>query len=332
MQLLILGILSFLISIVTTFLIKQYLSQKLVDIPNDRSSHSQPTPRGGGLGFILGFAVTSLIVAIIQVYLPEISSIDFKINILYLWLILTPLAVIGIIDDRYNVPAKIRYLVQLIVTIVAVISFGNFPLPWLTNLGIYGQIITIILTIIGFTALINFYNFMDGLDGIVASVSAIQLAFIAFYFNQPLWWFLVAGLIGFLYWNWSPAKIFMGDVGSTFLGATIAIAILNTQDHPIMAWSGLAITLSLTADAIYTLICRLIRRENIFQAHRTHLYQRLQQSGCSHAQVSIIYCLVTIANSILIINFHSLGSWLSLLLVTSAIAIGELYLHFLIRK
>ena len=186
----------------------------------------------------------------------------------------------------------------------------------------------IILTVISLTALINFYNFMDGLDGIVASVSAIQFAFLAFYLNQPLWWLLVAALLGFLYWNWSPAKIFMGDVGSTFLGATIAIAILNTNSNPVMAWSALAITLSLTADAIYTIICRLIRRENIFQAHRTHLYQRLQQSGVSHAQVAIIYCLVTIAISILIMNFNALGSWLSLLLVISLIALGELYLRF----
>jgi UDP-N-acetylmuramyl pentapeptide phosphotransferase/UDP-N-acetylglucosamine-1-phosphate transferase len=117
----------------------------------------------------------------------------------------------------------------------------------------------------------------------------------------------------------------MGDVGSTVLGATIAIALLNA-DNPIQAWTALTITLPLTADAIYTLIRRLIRRENIFKAHRSHLYQRLQQSGWTHAQVASTYigCTLLIALSILL--WGVVGAWIGLALVVVGIVGGEVYL------
>jgi Fuc2NAc and GlcNAc transferase len=161
-----------------------------------------------------------------------------------------------------------------------------------------------LLTIIGMTAFINFYNFMDGLDGLVAGVTAVQLGFLALWLNQPILWLLVAALLGFLYWNWSPAKIFMGDVGSTTLGAVVAIAFLSSNNTPASAWSAIAITLPLIGDAIYTLCRRLLRGENIFKAHRSHLYQRLQQSGWPHAQVATTYMGITflIALSLSICN------------------------------
>ncbi|MEB3826372.1 MraY family glycosyltransferase [Phormidium sp. CCY1219] len=332
MRLLILSIATFILSLLTTGWLKQRFSQNLLDIPNDRSSHSQPTPRGGGLGFIIAFATTTLLTAIISHSFPQLSPVKtlrltpLQPFLLQIWSILTPLAIIGILDDRHNLPASIRYLIQLAAAGIAVACFGPFPQPWLTGFGITGQLTAYILTLIAITALINFYNFMDGLDGLVAGVTAVQLGFLALYLNQPLWWLLVAALLGFLWWNWSPAKIFMGDVGSTVLGATIAIALLNA-DNPIQAWTALAITLPLTADAIYTLIRRLIRRENIFKAHRSHLYQRLQQSGWTHAQVASTYIGVTvlIAGSILV--WGAIGGWIGLALVVVGIIGGEVYLR-----
>jgi UDP-N-acetylmuramyl pentapeptide phosphotransferase/UDP-N-acetylglucosamine-1-phosphate transferase len=166
---------------------------------------------------------------------------------------------------------------------------------------------------------------MDGLDGIVASVTALQLGFIALYLNQPIWWLLIVSLLGFLWWNWSPAKIFMGDVGSTVLGAAIAIALIQANDVT-LGWSSLAITLPITADTIYTLFVRLGRRENIFQAHRSHLFQRLQQSGWSHPQVALTYSGLTIAIAILIFLFGAIGSIFSVMMTVLAIIIAELYL------
>ena len=331
MQLLILSIATFLLSLLTVGWLKQRFSQNLLDIPNDRSSHSQPTPRGGGLGFIIAFAIATLLSAILsrcfdQIFPVERLQITFlQPFLLQIGIILTPLAIAGIIDDRYSVPAAIRYLIQLAAAGIAVVSFGPFPQPWLTGFGIAGAIAAICLTLIAITALINFYNFMDGLDGIVAGVTTVQLGFLAIYLNEPIWWLMVAALLGFLWWNWSPAKIFMGDVGSTVLGATVAIALLNT-DNPVQAWTALAITLPLTADAIYTLIRRLLNRENIFQAHRSHLYQRLQQSGWTHGQVASTYIGVTLVVALSILVWGALGAWIGLAGVVAGIILGEIYL------
>jgi UDP-N-acetylmuramyl pentapeptide phosphotransferase/UDP-N-acetylglucosamine-1-phosphate transferase len=314
-----LSIISYLLSFLTVNLIRKRFSQHLLDIPNARSSHTRPTPRGGGLGFIIAFVITSTIAAF--------SRADF-IFLLPMGLILIPLTLVGIVDDRQGVKASIRYLVQLFTASIAIASFGVFPQPWLTSLGIIGSILAIIFTALGMTALINFYNFMDGLDGLVASVTTVQLGFLALYLNEPILWLLVAALLGFLWWNWSPAKIFMGDAGSTVLGASIVIALLhNNSNHPGQTWCALAITLTLVSDAIYTLIRRLIHRENIFQAHRSHLYQRLQLSGWSHSQVATTYLSVTLLVAITISIWGQAGAWMSLSGVTVALVLGEFYLQ-----
>jgi Fuc2NAc and GlcNAc transferase len=242
-----------------------------------------------------------------------------------IYVVLLPLVLVGLIDDKQGVPSSIRYFVQMLAASLAIYFFGSFAQPWLTSLGILGATAAIVLTLIAFTALINFYNFMDGLDGLVAGCSLVQVAFLALYLQQPALWVLAAALLGFLYWNWSPAKIFMGDSGSTFLGATIAISLLPTQDS-VIAWSALAITLPLVADAIYTLIRRLIDRENIFQAHRRHLFQRLQQSGLNHATVASLYIMINLVIGILIFTMQLTGALFSLGLVLGNMMIGELYL------
>jgi Fuc2NAc and GlcNAc transferase len=327
MALIILSSLSFFLSLGIVFLIKQRFSQQLLDIPNERSSHTQPTPRGGGIGFIIAFAITSLTFYLLPTYFPKLlPNQPATPNPSFLWLILTPLTITGILDDRQGLPAGLRYLVQLATAGIAVVCFGPFPQPWLTNLGIPGTITAITLTVIGFTAVINSYNFMDGLDGLVAGTTAVQLGFLAINLNQPLLWLMVAALFGFLYWNWSPAKIFMGDAGSTVLGATIACSLLNTGNDPANAWTAFAITFPLTGDAIYTLIRRLMRRENIFKAHRSHLYQRLQQSGWSHAQVASTYIAITLLAAGSISLFGPAGAWVSLAGTAGAIIVGETYL------
>lgn len=309
---------SFLLSLLLVFLLKKNFSKQLLDIPNERSSHVTPTPRGGGLGFVIAF-----IIGIFVINLFPFSTIKSDI---FLPLILLPLTIIGFLDDRYNLPSLVRYGVQFSVAIFAVIRYGIFPMSWLTNLGITGTIIATLLTIIGFTALINFYNFMDGLDGIVAGVCVVQFSFLAIYLHQYEWLILVATLLGFLYWNWSPAKIFMGDVGSTFLGGAIALALLQNSANVNLSWSAIFITLPLVGDAIYTIICRLIRKENIFQAHRSHIYQRLQQLGWSHQKVALTYIFMTLIMGLTIFYFDFYGALFSLLLSIILIVVSESYL------
>jgi Fuc2NAc and GlcNAc transferase len=231
-------ILSLLTSLLVVWFIKKRFSSQLLDIPNDRSSHTQPTPRGGGLGFIIAFALLAPVVLPVAALLP-------------LYLTLIPLVVVGLIDDKQGVTSKVRYLVQFLTASIAIGFLGAFAQPWLTSLGLAGQVIAVVLTLVAFTAIINFYNFMDGLDGLVAGCSFVQISFLALYLHQPHLWILATAILGFLYWNWSPAKIFMGDCGSTFLGAIIAFSLISVKD-PVTAWSALAIVLPLVTDAIYS--------------------------------------------------------------------------------
>lgn len=317
MSILFVSIASFLLSLLLVFLIKENFSKQLLDIPNERSSHIKPTPRGGGLGFVITF-----ILGVIAITFLPISSLESDI---FLPLILLPLTIIGFLDDRFNLPSLLRYGVQFAVAIFAVIHYNLFPFPF-DNLGLTGVIIATVLTVIGFTALINFYNFIDGLDGIVAGVCVVQFSFVAIYLQQYQWLILMGALLGFLYWNWSPAKIFMGDVGSTFLGGAIAISLLQNPDNLSLSWSAIFITLPLAGDAIYTIICRLMRKENIFQAHRSHIYQRLQQSGWSHQKVALTYIFITLVMGCAIFYFNFYGALFSLLLAIILIVISEKYL------
>ncbi|HEY9846684.1 MAG TPA: hypothetical protein V6D03_10860, partial [Candidatus Caenarcaniphilales bacterium] len=240
---------SFLLSFLTVGVIHQQLRQYLLDVPTPRSSHRYPTPRGGGMGFILAFIITQGIAQLLQSNLAPPGHGQGM-----MWLILSPLMLVGIIDDQQGVPARVKLLVQLGTSVIAVAYFGFFPQPWLVSLGLIGGVIAAVCTVIGMTAMINFYNFMDGLDGLVAGVAAVQFVFLALWLNQPMLTLIAAALAGFLCWNWSPARIFMGDVGSTALGAILAISLLNNSGEPVQAWSALAITLPLVSDAIYTLV------------------------------------------------------------------------------
>ena len=312
--------LTFVMSLWSVGIIRQSLQHQLLDIPNERSSHSQPTPRGGGLGFIVAFAIAVLIT---WVAFPSLI-LDISLEV---WLMLIPLVGIGIWDDWRNLTAGVRYLIQLSVAAGVVYRCGIFPVPGLEELGGVGVWVAAGLTMIGLTALINFYNFMDGLDGLVAGVATVQLGFLALWCHQPGLWLWVAALIGFLYWNWAPAKIFMGDVGSTTLGAVVGISLLTQSPSSLgAAWTPLAILLPIVGDAVYTLFCRLYRGENIFKAHRNHLYQRLNQVGWPHAQVAGFYIALTIAIALGLAQFGAIAAWVSLGLTPGAIALAERYL------
>ncbi len=316
----ILCFISFIFSWFSVDLIRKRCKLHLLDVPNDRSSHSQPTPRGGGLGFIIAFGL-----AISMSYITHgIAITGYSIGV---WASLLPLICIGILDDIRGISATVRYITQIIVGGLIVLQCEPLSQPWLKQLGIFPPWIEIVITIIVITAIINFYNFMDGTDGLVAGVSIIQLGFMAIWFNSIFNWLLLSALLGFLYWNWSPAKIFMGDVGSTFLGAVMAISLLSHVGDMEQAWSGLAITLPITGDAIYTIVCRLIRSENIFKAHRTHLFQRLNQSGWGHRKVAYAYMGFTLLIAIFLLNYPTLGAWLSLIATFILIASAERYLH-----
>jgi UDP-N-acetylmuramyl pentapeptide phosphotransferase/UDP-N-acetylglucosamine-1-phosphate transferase len=178
--------------------------------------------------------------------------------------------VIGIIDDYINLPAVWRYLAQLLTAIVLVyVSKVDIP--------IWGIPICILMI----TAVINFMNFMDGLDGIVAGCSVLLFA-------AASSWSISGAIFGFLLWNWSPSKVFMGDVGSTFIGAVFAGLALQQQSF-ISTLNLLLIGFPLFGDAALCVLRRLLTGRNIFSAHKQHLFQRLNQAGWSHSRVATLY-------------------------------------------
>jgi UDP-N-acetylmuramyl pentapeptide phosphotransferase/UDP-N-acetylglucosamine-1-phosphate transferase len=270
------------------------LGDRLIDVPNARSSHTKPTPRGGGIAFVGAFFVA---LGVASVIMPEQAGSDHVFA--KILLVLLPLWLVGALDDAGDITASLRFAVQLAAGALAVFWFG--PFPGFDDLlsSAAPSWASAIISVIAVTAIINFYNFMDGLDGLVAGTSAIQFVFLASYLSQPGWWPLVAALAGFLLLNWPPAKIFMGDSGSTVLGAAVALALLQAPSARSM-WCAGAVTAPILGDATFTLIRRISKRENVLVAHKSHIYQRLAQSGWSHANVSAVYCGATLAIAVLV--------------------------------
>ena len=258
------------------------LRRRLLDQPNARSSHSQPTPRGGGVAFVLVAAAASAIGWLGAAFSGQPALTGSQLAMVALSLLALPLAVVGFLDDRHNLSSGLRYGVQLATALLLILA-SPLPLPWLA----------LPLLLIAATAVINFTNFMDGLDGLVAGCMAVAIGAQAIALAAP-WplWALVGSLLGFLLWNWSPAKVFMGDVGSTFLGAVFAGLVLQAPSWP-EALGLLLVATPLLGDACLCVPRRLLAGQRVLHAHRLHLFQRLHQAGWSHARVSSLYVAAT---------------------------------------
>jgi len=245
---------------------------RLVDVPNVRSSHVAPTPRGGGLGIVVAFYV-ALAIAVIT------GKIDGTACLVLLPAL--PIALLGFIDDRKSLGVRQRLSVQLACALAIVL----LAKPDVSN----GHAIWLVAALLAVYAawLINLYNFMDGIDGIAATQAMTVLAGAVM-----TWLLLLAACSGFLLWNWSPAKLFMGDVGSTFIGAVLAAWSLDTPSVPLASW--LILMAAFIGDASVTLLRRAWRREPVWQAHRSHLYQHLARRWNSHARVCLMLVLVNL--------------------------------------
>lgn len=218
------------------------------------------------------------------------------------------IAFLGWRDDVSSLSPKIRFIVQGLVAALSIYVLGYFksvtiPLFGELQLGFVG----IIITFFWILGLINAYNFMDGIDGMaggVALAGACAWMFISSNMqNNFVFWIsfaIAASSLGFLFHNWSPAKIFMGDVASTFLGYTFAVLpLLSADEGGDALMLGTLIMWTFIMDAGITFIRRAIKRENIFSAHRTHLYQRLVASGYKHASISLLYIFLTLLAGLL---------------------------------
>jgi len=256
-----------------------------LDQPIARSSHLRPTPSGGGFAFVL----VSFIASVLGLFSVGSSAL------LAVPLFALPLAFVGFLDDRLNLPPRWRYGFQLATALVLIFE-SPLVAPSLAALP------SLVLLTIAFTAVINFTNFMDGLDGLVAGCFSVALTAVAIQFAAP-WpiWSLVGALLGFLFWNWSPAQVFMGDVGSTFLGAVFAGLVLQAPSWA-EALALLLVATPLLGDACLCVPRRLLAGQRIFQAHRLHLFQRLYQAGWPHARVSSLYIGATAALALALLS------------------------------
>jgi Fuc2NAc and GlcNAc transferase len=270
------------------------LARGIVDVPNARSSHERPVPRGGGL-------VIALVASAAYFALGLRGAVPWPLA----FAVLLPgaaVACIGYLDDLAGVPALRRLCVQAIAACAALAILGGWGGAWLPQ-GSAGWWLLQAALAVGLVWSTNLYNFMDGIDGI-AGAEAVFLglggALLLWGTGQPSGAVLAclvpgACALGFLAWNWPQARIFMGDVGSGYLGLVFAVVALATsrEDPPLLAgW--LVLSASFVVDSGVTLARRLARRERFHEAHRIHAYQWLARRIGRHAPVTLLYTAINL--------------------------------------
>ncbi len=298
------------------------VQRAILDIPNQRSSHTIPTPRGGGA------AISTLVIAvgILLVLLGQTQSLSHAL--IYLGGAAV-IAILGFRDDLHPLSSKMRFGIQGLVALVTIVGIGyfdrvNVPLLGDISFGILGALLTLVW-IVGLT---NAYNFMDGSDGLaggIALCAGLAWAWLTRFdpFASTIALAIAAASLGFLGHNWSPAKIFMGDVGSTFLGYSFAVLPLLVKDHmPQASVVGVLLLWVFVFDTGFTMIRRWRRHENLLTAHRSHLYQRLIISGRSHRFIAILYTALTILGAICAFLMIQSDSPLNILLLITLLVIA----------
>ena len=264
----------------------------LVATVNERSSHTVPTPHGGGIALSL----TWFIGLVYLYFAGEIES-----NLFYALLFGAIISIISFFDDIYELSPKTRLVAQAVVAIGGLYFLGGFETLTFGVFDIQNPILTNVFAFFMIIWFINLYNFLDGINGYAGS-EAVFLALAGFMlFGGNHFLILAVSVLGFLYWNWNKAKIFMGDVGSTLLGYNIAIfTIYYGNQESTNFWIWIILFSVYWFDATLTLIRRKLNKEKLTQAHKKHAYQRLTQSGWSHYKVTnysiglnfILFCIV----------------------------------------
>lgn len=287
---------AFAVSVLVTGLTRRMaLSRGVLDLPNERSSHTAPTPRGGGASIVL-------ITSIALIILAALGELQFDV-LMALGGGGLAVAAVGFFDDRHTVSARVRIAVHFASAGWALLWLGGVP-PLqvghhVVDLGWLGYV----LGTLGITWTLNLFNFMDGIDGIAATeavficgaaaslmlvadtTSVVPVAAVIF----------AAACCGFLVWNWPPARIFMGDIGSGYIGYVIAVlALVAARENPVAVWIWLILGGVFFVDATVTLLRRWARRERVYEAHRSHAYQWLARRWGSHLRVTLAVLTVNV--------------------------------------
>lgn len=277
-----------LISLLMTAALRRYaLARSIIDIPNARSSHVVPMPRGGGVAIVLSF-----LLALPMLGVGGWLEVDLLIGLAGAGGLV---ALIGFMDDHGHIAARWRLLGHFAAAAWALFWLGGLPplvmFGFKLDLGWFGAIVAAFYLV----WMLNLYNFMDGIDGI-ASVEAICaclgacLLYLLGGFGQlivlPL--ILIMAVSGFLYWNFPPARIFMGDAGSGFLGCVLGVLSLQAAWVSSQLFCCWLILLGVfVVDATFTLIRRLVRGDKVYEAHRSHAYQFASRRVGRHLPVTL---------------------------------------------
>ena len=265
-----------------------------MDIPNERSLHDTPTPRGGGIAFV----ATSLVGFLLLLLDNTIERVD----LLALCCAGVIVAIAGHLDDRQKISgATVRLVLHAISAIILIVGVGIPSKLTLFDQTVNTGIVGSILGVVYLVWLLNLFNFMDGTDGIAASEAIFVCsagAFLSYYVlsdanHSAAAIILSASTFGFILYNWSPAKIFMGDVGSGYLGIVIGgLSLIAANQKPDLLWVWIVLLAVFVCDATVTLIRRLLRKQKPHVAHRSHAYQHLAIRLNSHAKVAVLVLAV----------------------------------------
>jgi Fuc2NAc and GlcNAc transferase len=270
------------------------LGRSMLDVPNHRSSHSVPTPRGGGLAIVVATLAAWGLMPVMGFGTAVPASVVAAV---------AGVAAVGFIDDLKSVPAGWRLMAHLLAAGGIVSALGGLPVMYLGSFDLSVAPLGSVLAVLLVAWWINLTNFMDGIDGIAgAHVVAVCLggACMNAVAESPLPLILgpvalAAAAFGFVLWNWPPASIFMGDVGSGFVGAMIAVFTLGAGHYRAeLGWAWIILAGAFVVDATVTLGIRVARRDRLSEAHRSHAYQHLAIRWGTHRQVTVLWTAVTL--------------------------------------
>src|SRR5262245_3200344 len=291
-----------------------------LDHPNERSLHTEPTPRSGGMAILVSILVGLLVAAIgYAIHPPPKGFLPKGLSSESVWIVVSIVLIttVSFYDDRKSLPIGLRFIVQATAAFIVVwgvgLSMNSIRIPGVgpVSLGWYAGPVSILFLL----WMTNLYNFMDGMDGFAGGMTSLGFGFLTYLSwkaNHPFMLLITAvvsmSAVGFLFHNFPPARIFMGDVGSIPIGFTAGtLMLLGIRDGLFDFWVPMLIFSPFILDATVTVLRRAWRRHRVWEAHREHYYQRLVLSGWSHRRTVLVEYLVMLCSGGLALLYQSAG-------------------------
>lgn len=274
-------------------LIRYNTERQWLDHPNSRSAHKYPMPSAGGIAMLIPFLVALL-------YCRSAGLLTAREALVFAGCLFV--ALVGLLDDLLTLSIRWRLPFQFVGAVWVIYWAGDLPAVQFGEWDLEFPVAVHILAVLAFMWLLNLFNFMDGIDGLAASeagfVTLLSCLFAINVADQAI--SIVASVtcavaLGFLIWNWAPAKIFMGDVGSSLLGYLLgALAVVSLTHGSMNPWSWLLLLGVFVVDATYTLLFRLGSGQRWYEAHSSHGYQNAARLLGSHQRVTLVVLVINL--------------------------------------